>query len=52
MKSLVTEWRTGTNRPDVSEEVMNSVDRELEEDGYEVIDVQENDLKSINSRIR
>ncbi len=41
-----------TNRPDVSEEVMNSVDRELEEDGYEVIDVQENDLKSINSRIR
>lgn len=40
-----------TSRPDVSDDVFNSVETELQADGYDEIDVLENDLKSLNSLI-
>ena len=41
-----------TSRPDVSEEVFNLLENELLADGYEEIDVSEDDLKSLNSLIQ
>lgn len=41
-----------TARPDVCEEVFNSVENELVADGYEEIDVPEDDLKMLNSLIQ
>ena len=40
-----------TSRPDVSDNVFNSVEAELLADGFQAIDVPENDLKSLNSLI-
>lgn len=41
-----------TLRPDINDEVFISVEIELLEDGYDEIDILENDLKFINSLIR
>lgn len=40
-----------TSRPDVSDDVFNSVEAELLADGYEKIDILENDLRTINTLI-
>lgn len=41
-----------TSRPDVCEDVLNAVESELLADGYEEIDVPEDDLKSLNLLIQ
>ena len=40
-----------TLRPDVSDDVFNSVERELLADGFDEIDVEQNDLKLLNKLI-